>query len=63
MVIFPSSTVRVALRAIEELLEHLRRTGDARQRVESMVSLAELHDAVGLEEELRFAAAYEETGV
>jgi len=63
MVIFPSSTVRVALRAIEDFLEHLRRTGDSRERVGSMASLAELHDVVGLDDELAFAAAYEQTGV
>ena len=56
VVIFPSSTVRVALRAIEDFLAHLRRTGDSRGRVESMASLADLHDAVGLDDELAFAA-------
>lgn len=63
MVIFPSSTVRVALRAIEEFLEHLRRTGDARDVVASMASLSELNEAMGIEDELAFAANFEESGV
>lgn len=63
MVLFPSSTVRVALRAIEQFLAHLHRTGDARERVGSMASLSELNEVMGLEEQLAFAATYEESGL
>jgi 2-methylisocitrate lyase-like PEP mutase family enzyme len=46
--LFPSSTVRITIKAVSSFLSDLRRTGDSRPWVEKMASLAETNNAVGL---------------
>lgn len=47
--LFPSSTVRLAIRAIGDFLADLKATGDSRQWVSRMASLETTNRALGLE--------------
>lgn len=46
--LFPSSTVRLTIKAVSSFLADLRRSGDSRSWVGKMASLAETNDALGL---------------
>jgi 2-methylisocitrate lyase-like PEP mutase family enzyme len=46
--LFPSSTVRLTIRAVSAFLAELQRTGDSRPWVDRMASLAETNTALGL---------------
>ncbi len=47
--LFPSSTVRLTVRAVEDFLTDLKETGDSRQWVKKMASLESTNRALGLE--------------
>ncbi len=47
--LFPSSTVRLTVRAVEDFLKDLKATGDSRQWVERMASLESTNRALGLD--------------
>ena len=56
LAIFPSSTVRVALRSVQSFLTDLRRTGDSRPWLDRMASLGETNETLGLAEVRAFEA-------
>ena len=56
LAIFPSSTVRVALRSVQSFLTDLRRTGDSRPWLDRMASLGETNETLGLSEVRAFEA-------
>ncbi|MCC7227632.1 MAG: isocitrate lyase/phosphoenolpyruvate mutase family protein [Burkholderiaceae bacterium] len=48
--LFPSSTVRLMIKAVGDFLEDLRKTGDSRAWVDKMASLGQTNTALGLDE-------------
>ncbi len=48
--LFPSSTVRVTIKAVSDFLRDLKKTGDSRSWVDRMASLGETNAALGLDE-------------
>ena len=54
--LFPSSTVRLTIRAVSSFLSELKQTGDSRPWVERMASLAETNNALGLGDLQKFEA-------
>lgn len=54
--LFPSSTVRLTIKAVSSFLSDLRQTGDSRPWIGKMASLAETNNALGLGELQKFEA-------
>ncbi|MDR5761101.1 isocitrate lyase/phosphoenolpyruvate mutase family protein [Caballeronia sp. LZ035] len=54
--LFPSSTVRLTVRIVEDFLADLKQSGDSRAWVERMASLAETNSALGIETMREFEA-------
>ena len=54
--LFPSSTVRLMIKAVADFLADLKQSGDSRPWVGRMASLAETNQALGLEDLQRFEA-------
>lgn len=50
LVLFPSSSLRIAARAFERFYRHLREHGDSRAWLDDIASLSELNTLVGLDE-------------
>ena len=48
--LFPSSTVRLTIKAVSDFLSDLKKTGDSRGWVDKMASLAQTNTALGLDE-------------
>jgi len=47
--LFPSSTIRLTIKAVSDFLLDLKQTGDSRQWVEKMASLSQTNQALGLD--------------
>ena len=47
--LFPSSTIRLTIKAVSDFLLDLKQTGDSRQWVEKMASLSQTNHALGLD--------------
>jgi 2-methylisocitrate lyase-like PEP mutase family enzyme len=47
--LFPSSTIRLTIKAVSDFLLNLKQTGDSRQWVEKMASLSQTNHALGLD--------------
>ncbi|MDR5837470.1 isocitrate lyase/PEP mutase family protein [Caballeronia sp. LZ034LL] len=54
--LFPSSTVRLTVRIVEDFLADLKQSGDSRAWVERMASLAQTNSALGIETMREFEA-------
>ena len=54
--LFPSSTVRLTIRAVTDFLSDLKQSGDSRPWVGRMASLAETNQALGLDDLQKFEA-------
>ena len=48
--LFPSSTVRLTIKAVSDFLVDLKSTGDSRAWVDRMASLSETNAALGLDD-------------
>jgi 2-methylisocitrate lyase-like PEP mutase family enzyme len=54
--LFPSSTVRLTIKAVGDFLEDLRKSGDSRDWVDRMASLEQTNHALGLTDIRNFDA-------
>ncbi len=57
IVIFPSSSVRIVIKAVSDFFADLKRSGDSRPWVDRMASLAQANEALGLDTLKSFEAS------
>jgi 2-methylisocitrate lyase-like PEP mutase family enzyme len=55
--LFPSSTVRLTIKTVDDFLTDLKKTGDSRAWVDKMASLEQTNNALGLNQIRSFEQA------